>query len=77
VDIQIIKTPPAELEVYEGDPLVIQIDATGQPYPTYQWFFCQNGEDDFKKLVGRTEKVLRLNDATYGNLKFVILLFSF
>jgi hypothetical protein len=63
-DINIIKRPPVELKVFEGDPLVIEIDATGRPFPKYQWFFCQNVEDDFKKLCGRTEKVLRINDAT-------------
>ena len=64
VDIQIIKKPPTQIEVYDGDPLVIELEATGLPFPKYQWFFCQDGKADFEKLVGRTEKSLSLTEAT-------------
>lgn len=66
-DVQVIRSPPTDVEVYEGDTLILEVEATGQPYPRYQWFFCQNGEEDFNKLQGRTENTLRLDSVTKAN----------
>lgn len=66
-DVRIQKQPPESVETYEGDPLVLEVEATGKPYPRYQWFFCKNGQETFEALQGRTEKKLLLNSVTGDN----------
>jgi len=63
-DIVLKKEPPTDLECYDGDTLRLEVAATGHPYPKYQWFFCPDGESDFKRLQGHTEKTLRIEKIT-------------
>ncbi|KAL4227378.1 lymphoid tissue lymphoma translocation [Mactra antiquata] len=66
-DVVIIKQPPTDIDVYEGDPLILEVIATGLPFPKYRWFFCPNGANDFAHLQGRTEATLQIDNVSQLN----------
>ena len=63
-DIEIHEEPGDVKEVCAGDTLFLEVIATGHPYPRFQWFFCPDGENDFKRLQGRIENILRIESVT-------------
>ncbi|XP_041364513.1 mucosa-associated lymphoid tissue lymphoma translocation protein 1 homolog [Gigantopelta aegis] len=52
--IQITSEPELEVKLFEGDPLRLIVEATGFPYPRFQWFF-ENSE-----LTGAIENTLNI-----------------
>ena len=63
-EIVVHRQPGDSKEVDTGDTLFLEVEATGHPYPRYQWFFCPDGGDDFEQLDGRTERILRIDNVT-------------
>ncbi|KAK3601057.1 hypothetical protein CHS0354_029283 [Potamilus streckersoni] len=59
--IVIQKQPCSDLELQEGGNLILEVVATGFPYPRYQWFWCADGQEDFVKLAVMTENILQIN----------------
>lgn len=66
-EIEVLSQPGDTKEVDAGDTLFLEVEATGHPYPRYQWFFCPDGENDFERLTGRTESILRIDKVTKNN----------
>ncbi|KAH3829693.1 hypothetical protein DPMN_102921 [Dreissena polymorpha] len=65
--IRLITSPSTSKDLYDGDTLELVIEATGRPHPRYQWFFCENGKNDFKKLQGYNQAILRIQHITQQN----------
>ena len=66
-DIVIQSQPGDSKEVFTGHSLFLEVEATGHPYPEYQWFFWPEGENDEKdgiRLEGRTDRILRIDNVT-------------
>ncbi|WAQ98632.1 hypothetical protein MAR_023005, partial [Mya arenaria] len=55
------------MNINEGDTLVLEITATGKPHPRFQWFFCPDGQKEFNKLKGCTDKTLKIINLTSAN----------
>ncbi|WAQ98606.1 hypothetical protein MAR_022979, partial [Mya arenaria] len=66
-EIKITHSPGREMDINEGDTLVLEITATGKPHPRFQWFFCPDGQKEFNKLKGCTDKTLKIINRTSAN----------
>ncbi|WAQ98009.1 MALT1-like protein [Mya arenaria] len=66
-EIKITRSPEKGVDVHDGDPLVLEVEATGKPHPRFQWYFCPNGQNDFRKLQGHTEGILKIPYVTSAN----------
>ncbi|XP_052794113.1 mucosa-associated lymphoid tissue lymphoma translocation protein 1 homolog isoform X1 [Mya arenaria] len=65
--IRITQSPAKEVDINEGETLVLEIAAMGKPHPRFQWFFCPDGKNKFNELKGCTERTLTIANVTSAN----------
>ncbi|WAQ98573.1 hypothetical protein MAR_022946, partial [Mya arenaria] len=66
-EIKITHSPGREMDMNKGDTLVLDIAATGKPHPCFQWFFCPDGQKEFNKMKGCTDRTLTIINLTSAN----------